>query len=254
MQRVFNLLAAVITAIVLASGFAVSEDFDIAPFARRCCVADTHALQVAFDYVQARRASKDAEKAADGRYIYGLQWAEERDIKEVRVNFRKAGAPPEASVEYWFRNWPYPPPHMPTIEDPVDDPWQGKWLKASTKVNCQGGECRYTFLPLAATENPNAANLPDLDYRRTLKLRLIFSAAPGIEKVEVYSGSQQKSVELRIELGAGENAPYLWTGRISAYNGAIRNVALLKPAAGDSASETASTFKLIERPRVCEFI
>lgn len=239
MKRVFLLLAALITAMLFVSEFAVSEDFDIAPFARRCCVADTHALQVAFDYDLARPASNDAAKASDGRYIYGLQWVEERDVKEVRVHFRKAGAPPEASVEYWFRNWPYSPPRMPTIEDPVDDPWQGKWLKASTKASCQGEECRYTFLPLAATENPNAGNLPNLDYRRTLKVRLIFPAPPGIEKVEVLSGSQQKSVALRIELGAGESGPHLWTGRLTAYNGLIRNAALLKPVAGDSAIGTS---------------
>lgn len=189
-----------------------------------------------FDYDAARRAAPDAEKTSDGRYIYGLQWAEERDVQEVRVHFRSSGPPPQATVEYWFKNWPYAPPHMPTIEDPVDDPWQGKWLKAETTTDCDNRSCRYGFAPLAVKENPNAANLPKLDYRRTLKLRLVFPAAPGIERVEVFSGSEAKPVEVRIELGAGETSPHLWTGRVSVYNGSLSSLSLSRPAPGDSAS------------------
>src|SRR5690349_722846 len=113
-------------AFLVPAGVPGAAPFDIAPFARRCCVEERHTSQVAFDYPEARRAGTGAEKAGDGRYIYGLQWAEERDISEIRVRFR-AGSPPQprAALEYWFRNWPYPSPHMPTIEDPVDDPWQG---------------------------------------------------------------------------------------------------------------------------------
>lgn len=99
---------------------------DIAPFALRCCVRDQHTSQVTFDYDEARRAGRDAERAADGRYIYGLQWAEERDIREIRVRSGAGTNMIRGELEYWFRNWPYPPPHMPTIEDPVDDPWQGQ--------------------------------------------------------------------------------------------------------------------------------
>src|SRR5438445_10688030 len=88
-----------------------AELFDLAPFARRCCVEDRHSSQVEFDYQEARRAGAAAEKADNGRYIYGLQWAEERDISEVRVRFRAGSQPQPAVLEYWFRNWPYPPPH-----------------------------------------------------------------------------------------------------------------------------------------------
>ncbi len=213
---------------------AQSVDFDIAPFARRCCVADRHVSQVAFDYDEAQNASRDTEKASDGRYIYGLQWAEERDIKEVRAHFPAGSQPAQAAVEYWFRNWPYPPPHMPTIEDPVDDPWQGRWLKAATKVNCQGPECRYTFSPLDESENPRAKSLPGVDYRRTLKLRLGFSVKPQLDRVEIFSGSEQKPVELRIELGAGEKTPHLWAGGLRVYNGWLKGVKLWKASPDDS--------------------
>jgi len=221
--------------ILTSSAWAETPSLDIAPFAKRCCVRDQHTAQVAFDYDEARSAGQNAERAADGRYIYGLQWAEERDIREVLVRVRAGSKPPQADLEYWFRNWPYSPPQMPTIEDPIDDPWQGRWLKASTKVDCQGAECRYTFGPLGKEENPLAPNLPGLAYRRTLKLRLVFESDPHIHVVQVLSGSQEKAVNLRLELGAGEATAYTWDGSVLVYNGRIRSLKLWKGSEGDSA-------------------
>ena len=120
-----------------------AELFDIAPFARRCCAADRNVLPLAFDYEEARHAGTAAERRPDVSFIYGLQWAEERDIREVRVQFHAGASSQEAVLEYWFRNWPYEPPHMPPIEDPVDDPWNGKWLKAPIRSDCRAGECRW---------------------------------------------------------------------------------------------------------------
>jgi hypothetical protein len=54
----------------------------------------------------------------------GLEWDEERDVREIRVRFR-GEAQKRAVLEYWFKNWPWDPPKMP-IEDPMDDPWQGE--------------------------------------------------------------------------------------------------------------------------------
>jgi hypothetical protein len=224
-----------IALVVLGNIPAVAINFDIAPFARRCCLADGHTSQVAFDYAEAQRAGTGAEKAADGRYVYGLQWAEERDIQEVRVHFRAGNTLQPATIQYWFRNWPYPPPHMPTMEDPVDDPWQGGWLKATTKVDCRGTTCSYIFEPLSRAENPKASNLPGLNYRRTLKLRLVFASSPALEKVEVFSGSQEKRVALRLQLGAGETAEHTWDGTLQLYNGRLENVRLWQGTAGDSA-------------------
>jgi len=59
-------------------------------------------------------------------------------------------------------------------------------------VVCEAAECRLTFLPLQESENPNAKNLPGLDYRRTLKLRLVFQSEPQLDSVEVFSGSRLK--------------------------------------------------------------
>jgi hypothetical protein len=213
-----------------------SMQFDIAPFALRCCVTDQHTSQVEFDYAEAEHAPKGAERTADGHYVYGLQWAEARDVKEVRV-YSQAGNPQEKGIlEYWFGVWPYPPPRMPSIEDPLDDPWQGQWLKAHTSVNCSGDECRYTFAPLTLEENPRADNLPGLAYRRTIKLRLVYPRDPHIEKLSAFTGSQPVPIQVRIELGAGENMPRLWRGDIRAYNGWVRTIKLWNPSADDTVS------------------
>jgi hypothetical protein len=179
MNRLRLVTASVIALIPLAKVPAIALDFDIAPFARRCCLADGHTSQVAFDYDLARRAGTEAEKAVDGHYVYGLQWAEERDIKEVRVHFLAGNTLQPPTIQYWFRNWPYPPPHMPTTEDPVDDPWQGEWLKAATKVDCRGATCSYTFEPLSRAENPKASNLPGLNYRAEVAAPVCLESSPG---------------------------------------------------------------------------
>jgi hypothetical protein len=231
-----GLLAACWVIMTLGEGIcAFATDFDIAPFARRCCSADQHTSPLAFDYAEAQRAGGEAEKSADGRYLYGLQWAEERDIKELRVQFRAGREVQPAIVQYWFRNWPYPPPQMPTIEDPVDDPWQGQWVKAATKMDCHGATCSYTSLPLSEAENPRAGNLPGLSYRRTVKLRLVFASNPQLERVEVFTGSKEKRVELRLQLGAGETAERAWDGRVRVYNGRLESVRVWNETAGDTA-------------------
>ena len=182
MFRILTVCAVATLSIVGPSSHAAAQsgNFDIAPFARRCCASDRHTSQLEFDLDEARNAGTAAEAGAGGRYIYGLQWTEERDISEIR--FHHARDLGTFEVQYWFRNWPYEPPHMPSIEDPVDDPWNGEWLTATTKRDCGSGECSVTFLPLTASENSRAKNLPGVNYRRTIKLRLVFHSDPGIDR------------------------------------------------------------------------
>ena len=207
---------------------------DIAPYARRCRAENSFTSPVAFDYGLTESVGKKALKASDGRYIYGLQWAEERDIKEIRVRLSADTAAQEATVEYWSGVWPFPPPQMPSIEDPAEDPWQGKWLRGATNVNGDGSLYRYTFQPLAPTENPRAGNLPGVDYRRTLKVRLVFAAEPKIEQVEVYSGTKSIRATVRVELGAGETSSYTWTGTVKVYNGTLKDLKLWNGSDADA--------------------
>lgn len=198
----------------LVAAAAGAQRLDLAPFARPCCAQDDHRLQTTFDYNHPR----GLVEAPGGRYIYGLQWAEERDLFEIVALFRTPYDARKAAVQYWFLNWPHNPPRMPTIEDPVDDPWQGRWLTAKTEVVCQDRRCRFTFLPLEAAENERAPNLPGVRYRRTVKFRLVFppGARPELESVQVFSESTLRPVTLLVE-APGEP-------KFTAYNGAIRQV------------------------------
>jgi hypothetical protein len=202
---------------------------DLAPFARPCCSQDEHRLPTVFDY----RHPRGLVRATGGRGVYGLQWAEERDIFEVAIRFERPYDAGRAAVEYWFQNWPYAPPRMPTIEDPVDDPWQGRWIAAASEASCQDRTCRLTFLPLEKKENPLAGNLPGVRYRRAIRFRLVFPAgdAPAIESVRVFSESVVRRSTLRVlfdvDRRPSDGPPLQPVFR--AYNGWIREV---KPAGG----------------------
>ncbi len=202
---------------------------DIASFARPCCSKDAHTLQTTFDYKHPR----GLVKTDDGRGIYGLQWAEERDLFEITVGFKTAYAASNAKLEYWMRNWPYPPPKMPNIEDPVDDPWQGSWITARTEVDCRDKTCRFTFLPLDENENRLATNLPGVRYRRAIRFRLVFPTGelPQIESVKVFSESEVKRLALRVLVNV-DRKPAAETPvplKFRAYNGWVRDV---KPIEG----------------------
>ncbi len=152
-----------------------------------------------------------------------IEWDDERDVREIRAHY---GSPPrrEVKVEYWFRNWPYPPPRMPTMEDPVDDLWQGKWLTAEASRDCRASECVYTFQPLAEAENPRANNLAGTRYRRTLKVRLVSDAGvPPVSSLQVFSETKQTPVSVRVELGRGEKEVE-WSGSVEVFNGILRSV------------------------------
>jgi hypothetical protein len=151
-----------------------------------------------------------------------VEWDDERDVRELRVRYKSA-PPPDAKIEYWFRNWPYPPPRMPTMEDPVDDLWQGKWLAAQSSRECRGSECTYTFQPLLDGENPQAKNLPGTRYRRTLKIRLVSkSGAPAVSSLQVFSETRQAPLSVRVELGRGETDA-AWSGSVEVFNGLLRS-------------------------------
>jgi hypothetical protein len=219
-----------------------AQPFDIAPFARRCPGTEDYHSTTTFDYSLGRAGSPQFEPVA-GRYVCALQWAEERDVQEVRLHFVSAYTGKPMRLDYWYENWPYPPPTMPSMEDPVDDPWQGRWLQAVTEAEIRGRDCRLTFLPLGTDENPKAANLPGLRYRRTLKFRLVCDEPPpALQRLQVFSGSTQTNVTLRIELGVNGTLPSIWEGRLAAYNGAIQDVRGWQTTAADAV--TGAEFRI----------
>jgi hypothetical protein len=197
---------------------ALAAPVDIAPFALPCCSADEHKLQTAFDYGH----PAGVQPYHGGGFAAGLQWREERDLAEVAVRFRTAYDGSRVRVQYWFQNWPYPRPTGHTVEDPLDDPWQGRWLTAAVEPACTGTTCRFRFLPLAAAENPRALNLPGVTYRRAVKVRVLFPAGakPGVDALQVFtpSAARQFAFQLRFCDGTAGEAP-----RLEAYNGTVRS-------------------------------
>lgn len=154
----------------------------------------------------------------------GVKWAEERDVREIRVRFQDGQDPGDVRVEYWWRNWPVDPPTMPTIEDPVDDPWQGSWLTARPRKIMEGKTCVLTFTPLEVKENPRADLLPDVQYRRTLKMRMIWpDAGPRLKSMQVFSETTIEPLAIRIEFGAGAKNPTDWTGSLEVFNGKLQS-------------------------------
>jgi hypothetical protein len=171
--------------------------------------------------------------AASSHTDLGIEWRDERDVHEIHVRY--GATPPAVRVQYWAHTWPGPPPHMPTIEDPADDRWQGEWLTAKTIADCRGNDCTYRFEPLASGENPRAENFPGLRYRRTLKIRIVAAHnLPPVEDFSVFSDSKEKPLQLRIALGLKEQKPVRWTGSVQISNGRLRSVKPFGFAAGDT--------------------
>ena len=144
------------------------------------------------EYLDLAPFGRAGTDVTDGFRSTVVEWDDERDVREIRVHYRSA-PPPDIKIEYWFRNWPYPHPRMPTMEDPVDDPWQGKWLLARSDQECQASDCIYTFQPLCGnrkspgeessrhTLSQNAQNPPGLENRRARDqcLPCRYSRKPG---------------------------------------------------------------------------
>ncbi len=197
--------------VVTFSAAATADVLDIAPFAHPCCVSDRWTGQTRLEY----KTPPGLQQAGEGRWVYGLQWAEERDVETVLVHLRSPFDSSSVRLEYWTENWPYKPPVMPTIEDPVEDPWQGHWAVAKARISCEERECTIGFYPLAADENPKAVNLPGVTYRRTVKFRLVFTRKPQVESVQVFSQTTGRRMQVRVR------SPY---GEFRAYNGRILKV------------------------------
>ncbi|MBI4578115.1 MAG: hypothetical protein HY718_00340 [Planctomycetes bacterium] len=155
----------------------------------------------------------------------GVVWQDERDVREIRARFAGAVDADAIRVQYWARTWPPDPPKMPAIEDPQDDLWRGSWLTARLDHAVRDDEHVFTFRPLAHDENKLAGNLPGVDYRRTLKVRLVLpTGTPRIDSLAMHSESVLQPLALRIEFGAGEADPATWSGRLEIRDGTIGSV------------------------------
>jgi hypothetical protein len=159
----------------------------------------------------------------------GISWKEERDIDRIEITY--AGIITESvlnktQVQYWFQTWPGEAPGWHTIEDLLDDPWQGKWLTAETFPEKKGNTVIYRFKPLITEENELAKNLPEpVNYRRTLKVRMLYDSKPAtIRSLKVFSPTEAKKVSLRIEFVCGKHDGRTITRKLEIFNGWVDKV------------------------------
>jgi hypothetical protein len=159
----------------------------------------------------------------------GISWKEERDINRIEITY--VGEITESilnktQVQYWFQTWPGEAPIWHTIEDLLDDPWQGKWLTAETLPEKEGNTVVYRFKPLTNRENKLAGNLPGpVNYRRTLKVRMLYDRKPAsIRSLKVYSPADVKKVSLRIEFICDKPDGRIISSKLEIFNGWIDKI------------------------------
>ena len=136
-------------------------------------------------------------QSAPSEWNLGVLWNEERDVHQIEIVYQNKFSESlarDTKVQYWFHTWPQNAPKGHSIEDNLDDPWQGNWLTANTDFRVQGNSIIYSFKPLTKEENLRANILPgSVNYRRTLKIRLLFtSQPPGVRDLKVFSPTMQK--------------------------------------------------------------
>ncbi len=171
----------------------------------------------------------EVPKTASSEWNFGICWKEERDINRLEIVYSRPI--PESliqntKIQYWFSTWPSSAPINHTIEDPHDDPWQGKWLTAETNFKIEGTKVVYTFKPITSSENKLADNLPNpVSYRRTLKVRMLYSNAPSsIQSIKAFSSTITKNLSLQIDFGCDKPMIQTMVGKLEIFNGTIEKI------------------------------
>ena len=177
-------------------------------------------------------------QSSEKEWNIGLLWKEERDVESIEVNY--SNTPDEKLLEgtiiqYWFQTWPGAAPKEHTIEDPMDDPWQGEWITAKTNYTIKGKQVTYSFKPLSTEENKQANNLPNpVNYRRALKFRLVYSVKPSfIESLRAFSPTKGKEMSLKIEFGCDRSLSKTVDGKLEIFNGKINKIVGFQWKSGD---------------------
>lgn len=141
----------------------------------------------------------------------GEYWFEEtRDIREVVVRFRTP-VPRRAALEYWQNRWPATRVEdRADREDPArfgwtasDDWFNGRWQRARITREVRQKTLRVRFRGLRSEKLPDAPAAYDVDFRRTMGIRLGVSDWSAVRKVEIYTCSEPVETALTVELDAG---------------------------------------------------
>ena len=201
-------------------------NLNISPFGKLCFWSGQAGVLGA---VLDRNGLIKVPQTAASEWNLGIWWNEERDINRIEIDY-KSKVPEslvkETKIQYWFRTWPREAPKKHTIEDHLDDPWQGEWLTAETDYQIKGNNVVYTFKPLTEKENKLAGNLQKpVDYRRTLKFRLLYNNNPSeIQSLRVFTSTKSKKLSVRIELGCDKPVIKAIEGKLEIFNGKIEKI------------------------------
>jgi hypothetical protein len=174
------------------------------------------------------RIEQGALAAGDrsSNWSIGMVWLEERDVQAIKVvhesplSLAQTGA---IALQYWFNSWPEPPPHMPSVEDQFDDPWQGQWLTAHSRCVQNSDTLSFVFSPLRASENPNAPFLPkSVSYRRTLKVRLVYPfQPPALKAFHCFASGKAKELSVLIQFYDHAASQNELEGHLEVFNGQL---------------------------------
>lgn len=159
----------------------------------------------------------------------GVIWQQARDIQSIELVHRQALSLEEIKkikIQYWFSSWPEPPPHLPSVEDQMDDPWQGRWLTSQTHCRQKGDTLVFSFLPLTLSENENAGFLPGVvTYRQSLKIRILYPfQPPPLSRLACFAPGDSRVLALRLQFGCSEKKVENLIIRCNAFNGRIASL------------------------------
>ena len=169
-----------------------------------------------------------------------FRWEEPREIYRIELEYSdKNSMPSLVDVEYWQDKWPDSRPKEEDLESGragraawkgMDDWFNGRWLKADTRVARNDNTLVITFAPLGATEFPDLSEY-SVTFRRTLQLRITQGTRNPAERVQVFTNTEVQERMIHVELSCGLQPRPTWDGHVEVYNGHLEN--LTEPSADD---------------------
>ncbi len=172
----------------------------------------------------------------------GVLWSDPRDVYAVVVRFKSPSRDLKAEdvrLQYWQCHWPK---FRETVGagfsgwGPIDDLYNGRWRDAEFYLDIDGSVWTFRFKPVSV-EFPEVKGY-DVDYRRTLKVRLLSSKdLLEVESFEVYTDSTWRVMDISIEWGCGGERERACDGFIEVFNGEFAG---LKPLGSNSKVEIVS--------------
>lgn len=133
-----------------------------------------------------------------------VEWDEPRRVDEVRLHGRLLPAPGKMDLQYWYRCWP---DTGAGGWQKLDDPFNGRWVTATTAAATSGPECLiWTFGPLSKAENPEV-QLTGMAHRITYRVRVLFHTPAVVSGIEVLNDSTWKQADVRWEWTGNDARP-----------------------------------------------